>query len=42
MNALGGALVGLGFVLPWLVVLGIIGGVVLLIVWLSTRKRKAA
>jgi len=40
--ALGGALVTIGFLLPWLAVLGIVGGVVLLIVWLSTRKRKAA
>ena len=42
MSALGGALVAIGFLLPWLAVLGAIGAVVLLIVWLSTRKRKAA
>jgi len=42
MSALGGALVAVGFLLPWLAVLGAIGAVVLLIVWLSTRKRKAA
>ena len=42
MTALGGALVAVGFLLPWLAVLGVIGAVVLLIVWLSTRKRRAA
>lgn len=42
LTALGGALVAVGFLLPWLAVLGIIGAVVLLIVWLSTRKRRAA
>lgn len=42
MSALGGALVAVGFLLPWLAVLGAIGAIVLLIVWLSTRKRKAA
>jgi len=42
VSALGGALVAIGFLLPWLGVLGVIGAVVLLIVWLSTRKRRAA
>ncbi len=40
--ALGGALIGIGFVLPWLLALGAVTAIVLLIVWLSTRKRKAA
>ena len=40
--ALGGALIGIGFVLPWLLALGAVAAIVLLIVWLSTRKRKAA
>ncbi|TFC12412.1 DUF4349 domain-containing protein [Cryobacterium algoritolerans] len=40
--ALGGALIGIGFVLPWLLSLGAVTAIVLLIVWLSTRKRKAA
>lgn len=38
---LGGALVGLGFILPWLAALGVVGAIVVLIVWMSTRKRKA-
>lgn len=38
---LGGLLVGLGFILPWLAALGVVGAIVLLIVWLSTRKHKA-
>lgn len=42
VSAIGGALVAVGFLLPWLAVLGVIGAVVLLIVWLSTRKRRAA
>jgi uncharacterized membrane protein YgaE (UPF0421/DUF939 family) len=42
VSALSGALVAVGFLLPWLAALGAVGGVVLLIVWLSTRKRKAA
>ena len=42
VSALSGALVALGFMLPWLAALGLVGAVVLLIVWLSTRKRKAA
>lgn len=39
---LGSALIGIGFVLPWLLTLGAVAAIVLLIVWLSTRKRKAA
>ena len=38
---LGGALVGLGFILPWLFALGVVGSIVLLVIWMSTRKRKA-
>jgi hypothetical protein len=38
---LGGALVGLGFILPWLFALGVVGAIVLLVIWMSTRKRKA-
>ncbi|TFD61389.1 DUF4349 domain-containing protein [Cryobacterium suzukii] len=40
--ALGGLLIGLGVALPWLVVLAIFGAIVLLIVRLFTRRRKAA
>jgi hypothetical protein len=40
--ALGGLLVGLGVALPWLVVLAIFGAIVLLIVRLFARRRKAA
>ena len=40
--ALGGASIGIGFVLPWLLALGAAAAIVLLIVWLSTRKDKAA
>ena len=39
-TALAGGLVVLGVLLPWLVVLAVLAGVVLLIVWLSTRKRR--
>ena len=42
MTALGGLLVGIGFALPWLLALGLVGAIVLLIIWLSTRGRKAA
>jgi hypothetical protein len=38
---IGGVLVGLGFILPWLAALGVVGAIVLLILWVSTRKRKA-
>jgi hypothetical protein len=34
-------LVGVGFALPWLVILALAAGVTLLIVRLSTRKAKA-
>ncbi|MFC5928349.1 DUF4349 domain-containing protein [Cryobacterium melibiosiphilum] len=40
--ALGGLLVGLGVALPWLVTIGVLAGIVVLIVRLSIRKRKAA
>ena len=39
---LGGLLVGFGVALPWIVTIGVLAGIVVLIVWLSTRKRKAA
>lgn len=39
---LAGALVAVGFILPWLGLFGVTAAIVLLIVWLSTRKRKAA
>ena len=39
---LGGLLVGFGVALPWIVTIGLIAGIVFLIVWVSTRKRKAA
>ena len=39
---LGGLLVGLGVLLPWLLVLAVVGAIVLLIVRLSTRKRRMA
>ncbi|TFD44754.1 DUF4349 domain-containing protein [Cryobacterium frigoriphilum] len=39
---LGGLLVGLGVALPWVVSIGLVAGIVFLIVWVSTRKRKAA
>jgi len=39
--ALGGLLVGVGFALPWLAILAVLGGIVFLIVRLSTRKGKA-
>lgn len=42
LATLGGALVVFGVALPWLIVLGAVGLIVLLIIWLSTRKRKAA
>ena len=42
LATLGGALVVFGVALPWLIVLGAVGVIVLLIIWLSTRKRKAA
>jgi hypothetical protein len=42
VSALGSALIGIGFALPWLVALGAAAAIVFLIVWLSTRKRKAA
>jgi len=38
----GGLLVGLGVALPWLAALGIAAAIVVLIVWVSTKKRKAA
>jgi len=42
VGALGSALIGIGFALPWLIALGAVAAIVFLIVWLSTRKRKAA
>lgn len=42
VTALGGALVALGVALPWLGVFVVLGLIAWLIVWLSTRKRKAA
>lgn len=42
LATLGGALVVFGVALPWLIVLGAVGVIVLLIIWLSTRKSKAA
>jgi hypothetical protein len=42
VGALGAALVGIGFALPWLLALGLVAAIVLLVIWLSTRKRKAA
>ncbi|SEN39437.1 DUF4349 domain-containing protein [Cryobacterium sp. TMT1-3] len=42
VTALGGLLIGLGVALPWLVVLAIFGAIVLLIVRLFARRRKAA
>ncbi len=42
VSTLSGALVALGFVLPWLVALGLLGVIVFLIIWLSVRTRKAA
>ena len=42
ITALGGLLVGLGVALPWLVTLAIVGAIVLLIVRLFARSRKAA
>ena len=41
VTALGALLVGVGFALPWLAILALAGGIVLLIVRLSTRKGKA-
>jgi hypothetical protein len=40
--ALGGLLIGLGVALPWMIVLAIFGAIVLLIVRLFARRRKAA
>ncbi|MDJ0338208.1 DUF4349 domain-containing protein [Cryobacterium sp. PH31-O1] len=42
VTALGGLLIGLGVALPWLVVLAIFGAIVLLLVRLFARRRKAA
>lgn len=42
LTALGGLLVALGVALPWLVVLAIVGAIVLLIVRVFARRRKAA
>jgi len=42
MGALGGALVGLGVAIPWIGMLLLLAGIVLLVVRLSTRKRKPA
>ncbi len=42
ITALGGLLIGLGVALPWLVALAIVGAIVLLIVRLFARSRKAA
>jgi hypothetical protein len=42
LAALGGLLVGFGVALPWIVTIGVLAGIVVLIVWVSTRKRKAA
>ena len=42
VTALGGLLIGLGVALPWLVVLAIVGAIVLAIVRLFARRRKAA
>ena len=42
VTALGGLLVGLGVALPWLVLLAIVGTIVLLIVRMFARRRKAA
>jgi hypothetical protein len=41
VSALGALLVGIGFALPWLVIVALAGGIVLLIVRLATRKGKA-
>lgn len=42
VGTLGSALIGIGFALPWIIALGAVAAIVFLIVWLSTRKRKAA
>ena len=39
--ALGGLLVGIGFALPWLAILTVVGAIAFLIVRVSTRKEKA-
>ncbi|WEO76545.1 DUF4349 domain-containing protein [Cryobacterium sp. SO2] len=41
VTALGALLVGIGFALPWLVIVALAGGIVLLIVRLAARKGKA-
>jgi hypothetical protein len=41
VSALGALLVGIGFALPWLVIVALAGGIVLLVVRLATRKGKA-
>jgi len=41
VTALGALLVGVGFALPWLAILAVAGGIVLVIVRLATRKGKA-
>jgi hypothetical protein len=41
VTALGAAMVGLGFALPWLAIVAVAGGFVFLIVRLITRSRKA-
>jgi hypothetical protein len=41
VTVLGAVLVGIGFALPWLAIAAVVGGIVLLIVRLSTRKGKA-
>jgi outer membrane lipoprotein SlyB len=40
--ALAGLVVGLGVALPWILALAVLAGIVLLVIRLSTRKRKAA
>ncbi|TFC80742.1 DUF4349 domain-containing protein [Cryobacterium sp. TMT1-21] len=39
--ALAAAMVGVGFALPWLLALSLVAAIVGLVVWLSTRRRKA-
>jgi hypothetical protein len=41
VTALGALLVGIGFALPWLAIVAVAGGIVVLIVRLATRKGKA-
>jgi hypothetical protein len=41
VSALGAALIGIGFALPWLAIVAVLGGFVLLVVRLIARRRKA-